>query len=64
MARTLADLQVPPSDDDAVRQWLADRGLVTAERCLLESLAACDEPAGGRLKAVYDGSTDRYLGRK
>ena len=47
------------SDDDIVRIYLAERGLVAVERHLAEYLA---RPETG--KAYYDPRFDRYLDKK
>jgi hypothetical protein len=45
-------------DDDAVRIWLADRGLVAIHRSVANDLAT---PDGGSL--TYDAKNDRYIRR-
>ncbi len=46
------------SDEDTVRLWLADRGLVAVERKLMEEIAAMDN--GNPFKVCYIPEYDRY----
>ena len=55
--RSLAEISYT-SDDEIVRIWLAERGLVAVERALMEKLAA---PSGG--VATYYTGVDRYYDR-
>ena len=54
--RTLADIS-KTTDDEIVRIWLAERGLVAVERALAEPLAAVHGTA------IYDPRLDRYYSR-
>ena len=56
-AKSLAEIS-KLSDDDIVRIYLAERGLVAVERHLAEPLAV----SGGG--AYYDPRLDRYLDKK
>lgn len=45
------------SDEDVVRMWLAERGMVAVERTLADELIKISGPDLG---AIYDARRDRY----
>ncbi len=53
----LYDLMIRP-DQDAVRIWLRERGLVAVERSLMENVVALSSSVD--LDLVYDAASDRY----
>jgi hypothetical protein len=60
MVRTLKALTQPRDDAEAVKLWLADRGLVAVHRETMNIIAHYDLCNGKPFELVYHQDLDRY----